>query len=97
MGCAAPKPCTITPVEIEEIKSDIRDLDAKLAEDRAVLAKLQEGVRVVRAQIEEKRAEIPILQAQFDSVKTASGVSVKPPSEMQPAADSTAGLIGGGQ
>jgi chromosome segregation ATPase len=97
MACAAPKPCTISPVEIEEIRSDIRDLDAKLAEDKASLAKLQEGVATVKAEIEQKRAEIPILQAQFDSVKQASGVSVTPPSEMQPAADSTGGSFGGGQ
>lgn len=97
MACAAPKPCTISPVEIEEIRSDIRDLDAKLAEDKASLAKLQGDVATVRGQLEERRAEIPILQAQLDSVKQASGVSLTPPSEMQPAADSTGGLFGGGQ
>jgi hypothetical protein len=97
MGCATPKVCTVTPVDVEEIKSDIRDLDTKIAGDKAILAKLQADVLTVQAQIAVKRAEVPVLQAELDSVKMASGVSVKPPSEMQPAADSTAGLLGGGR
>ena len=97
MGCAAPKPCTITPVDIEEIKSDIRDLDAKITEDRTTLARLRGDVRVVQAQIAEKRAEIPFLEAELDSVKKASGMTVTPPLEIQPAADSTAGALGGGR
>jgi len=97
LGCATPKPCTVTPVDIEEIRSDIRDLDTKLTESKAILAKLQDGVAIVQAQLEEKRTEVPVLQAEFDRLKKASGVSVTPPAEMQPAADSTAGMLGGAQ
>lgn len=97
LGCATPKPCTVSPVDIEEVRSDIRDLDAKLAENQAILSKLQEGVAAVQAQIAEKKAEVPVLQAEFDRLKKASGVSVTPPTEVQPAADSTAGMLGGGQ
>jgi septal ring factor EnvC (AmiA/AmiB activator) len=97
LGCATPKPCTVSPVDIEEIRSDIRDLDAKLREDKTILAKLQADVAIVQAQLEQKRAEVPVLQAEFDRLKKSSGVSVTPPAEMQPAADSTAGMLGGGR
>ena len=97
LGCATPKPCTVSPVDIEEVRSDIRDLDAKLTEDQAILSKLQAVVATVQAQIDEKRAEVPVLQAELERLKNASGVSVKPPTEVQPAADSTVGMLGGGQ
>jgi septal ring factor EnvC (AmiA/AmiB activator) len=90
LGCAAPKPCIVSPVDIEEIRSDIRDLDATLAQDKEVLSKLQADVVAVRAQVEERKAQLPVLQAEFERLKKASGVTEKPEPQTT-SADSTAG------
>ena len=75
LGCAAPKPCTVTPVEIEETKSDIRDLDGQIAEKQELLAKVQKTLAKWEGQREEKQAEVPLLLAELDRVRKASGVT----------------------
>lgn len=77
LACAAPKPCTISPVEIEELKSDIRDLDAQLAARKQELAKLEAEVADLTARIEGRRSQVPALQAELTKLKKASGVTEK--------------------
>lgn len=77
LGCATPKPCTISPVEIEEIKSDIRDLSAEIGRRQEVLAKLQNDVTGLEARLSERSALVPNLQAELDRVKAASGVTIR--------------------
>jgi septal ring factor EnvC (AmiA/AmiB activator) len=75
MGCAAPKPCLVTPVEIEEIKSDIRDLDSQITQGKERLADVQAELAKWEGQRDEKLAEIPQLLAELERVKKASGVT----------------------
>ena len=74
-ACAAQKPCTISPVEIEEIKSDIRDVGRELAEKQKQLAKLEAEVADLQARIEERREQLTLVQEEFDRAKKASGVT----------------------
>lgn len=88
MGCAAPKPCVVTPVEIEETKSDIRDLDSQIAQGKERLAEVQAELAKWEGQRDEKLAEIPQLLAELERVKKASGVTER--LEEEETTDSTA-------
>jgi septal ring factor EnvC (AmiA/AmiB activator) len=87
LGCATPKPCTVSPVDIEEIKSDIRDLDAEIGRRQAVLAKLSSEVAGLETRFAERQAVLPTLQAELERVRKASGVSDRP---VQPDTTATA-------
>jgi septal ring factor EnvC (AmiA/AmiB activator) len=73
LGCAAPKPCTVTPVDIEEINSDIRDLSTVLAERKGVLSKVEADVAALKVEVEEKRSQIPALRVELERLEKASG------------------------
>ena len=87
LGCATPKPCTMSPVDIEEIKSDIRDLDAEIGRRKEILAKLTSEVAGLETRLAERQAVVPTLQAELERVKKASGVSDRP---VQPDTTATA-------
>jgi septal ring factor EnvC (AmiA/AmiB activator) len=90
LGCATPKPCTVSPVDIEEIKSDIRDLNTEIAKRNDVRTKLDDEVTGLEARLTERQALVPNLQAELERVKKESGVtpqSAKPDSTAT--ADST--------
>jgi septal ring factor EnvC (AmiA/AmiB activator) len=90
LGCATPKPCTVTPVDIEEIKSDIRGLDADLAKEKEVLSKLQAEVADLQVAIAERRGEVPVVQAELERLRKASGRTEKPLEE-ETATETSAG------
>lgn len=81
IGCAAPRPCTVGPVEIEEILADMRDLDVSLADKKAVLAKIEEEIASLEASISEKQQQIPLKQAELKTLKKASGRTERPEPE----------------
>ncbi|UCG52527.1 MAG: hypothetical protein JSW58_02975 [Candidatus Latescibacterota bacterium] len=91
LGCAAPKPCTVTPIDIEELKSDIRDLDAQLETANERLAQVQADLAGWEKRLAERRAEIPALEAELVRLRKASGVTERPEEE-EPAEQSAAGL-----
>jgi len=76
LGCATPKTCTVSPVDIEEIKSDIRDLNAEIGRRQEVLTKLNSDVTTLEARLNERRTLVPSLKTELERVKNASGVSV---------------------
>ena len=76
LGCSATKPCTVSPIEIEELKSDIRDVDAELASAKEKLARVQADLAGWETRLAERRSEIPQLEAELVRLKKASGVTV---------------------
>ncbi len=93
LGCATPKPCTISPIEIEEIRSDIRDLNAEIGRRQEVLTKLTTDVTGLETRLAERRVLVPNLQAELARVKTASGVTIGPAiADTTAAADPTSTL-----
>ena len=76
LGCSKMKPCTVTPVEIEELKSDIRDVDGQLASAKEALARVQADLASWEERLAERRSEIPQLEAELARLKKASGVTV---------------------
>ena len=83
-ACAVQRPCTISPVEIEEIRSDIRDIDLKLAERKELLAKLEVELVDLQARIEERRGQLSLVQDELTRLKKASGVVEKTAAENAP-------------
>jgi hypothetical protein len=77
LGCATPKTCSVSPVEIEEIRSDIRDLGAEIGRRQEVLAKLNSDVTGLEARFAERGALVPNLEAELARVKAASGVTIR--------------------
>ena len=73
LGCAVPMTCQVTPVNIEEIRSDIRDLDGEIAEKRTALSKLEAEIAELEASLKERQGRIPLTRAELDSLKKASG------------------------
>jgi uncharacterized protein YlxW (UPF0749 family) len=92
LGCATPKPCTISPVEIEEINSDIRDLNAEIGRRQEVLAKLASDVTGLETRFAERQALVPNLQAELVRVKAASGVTIQTLADTVATADPTSTL-----
>ncbi len=89
MGCTASVPCTVTPVDIEEFKSDIRDVDGDLALAKARLAVVEAELADWEMQRADRMAEVPLLEAELERLKKASGVTVKP--EEEETTEATAG------
>lgn len=81
MGCTASVPCTVTPVDIEEFRSDIRDIDGELAQAKERLAEVEAELADWEAQRADRMAQVPLLEAELERVKKASGVTVKPEEE----------------
>ncbi|MBP2681510.1 MAG: hypothetical protein H6Q78_1373 [Candidatus Krumholzibacteriota bacterium] len=96
LGCAVPMPCSISPVSIEEIRSDIRDLDRDLADRKAALAKLEAEVAELDATLAGKLARIPLLQSELDSLTAASGRTEGTAVDSTATADSAATMTGSG-
>jgi septal ring factor EnvC (AmiA/AmiB activator) len=81
LGCSAPKPCTVSPVQIEEIAADIRDINVTLGEKKTALASLESEIAELEATIAQRSAEIPVKQAELARLKKASGRTEKPEPE----------------
>jgi len=78
-GCSrAPKTCTITPVDVEEVLADTRDLDADLAKLQEELAGVQAELNDWESQVAERRARMPQLRDELVRLKKMSGVSEEP-------------------
>jgi chromosome segregation ATPase len=85
------KPCTVSPIEIEELKSDIRDVDAQLVSAKETLARVQADLAAWEERLAQRRSEIPQLEAELARLKQASGVTVTV-EEDESAEESAAGI-----
>ena len=89
-ACAAQKPCTISPIDVEEIRADIIDLDRELADRKKHLAKLEAEIMDLQARIKERQGQLSLVQAELIKLKKASGVVEKTSEEnalSQPTSD----------
>ena len=76
MGCSAKtQVCTITPIDIEELKADNRDLDAEIATVSERLAQVQAELASKQATRDERAAVPPQLRLELRRAKQASGVT----------------------
>lgn len=85
LGCAGkPKVCAVSPIDIEEVKSDTRDLDQELTVVQERLKKAQDDLATWQARLAERKAEIPVLEAELARAKKASGVTEEMVVDIEP-------------
>ena len=65
--------CTVSPIHIEELKSDIRDLDVELADTQKRLAEERAVLADRQATVDGLRAQVPGLELELERAKKASG------------------------
>jgi hypothetical protein len=82
VACVPPKVCNISPIEIEEFKSDTRDLDVELARVQDILVQREAELATVEDKVAARKAEIPGLHEELRRAKRASGVTQKPAEEL---------------
>jgi septal ring factor EnvC (AmiA/AmiB activator) len=87
VGCASKQVvCTVSPIDIEETKSDSRDLDKELGVVRERLKKAQDDLAGWQKRLADRRAELPQLEAELERQKKMSGVTYKIDIDVQPRA-----------
>ncbi|MDH3217029.1 MAG: hypothetical protein OEN01_12200 [Candidatus Krumholzibacteria bacterium] len=85
IGCSSKaKVCTVSPIDIEEVKSDSRDIDQELAVVRERLGKAQEDLAAWQERLAQRKAEVPLLEAELERAKIMSGVTEKMEIDVQP-------------
>jgi len=65
--------CTVSPIDIEELKSDIRDLDVELADTRSRLASEQARLAEKQAKLSALEVQPPMLKQELYRLKKMSG------------------------
>lgn len=78
LSCSsAPVVCKVTPIDIEEMKADSRDLDIQLADAQDRLRRAKADLARWQTRIDTTRTKPPLLRAELEKVKKASGVTPK--------------------
>lgn len=67
--------CSVSPIDIEETRSDARDLDKDLAAVRERLKVAEGDLAKWQARLEKRRAELPALEAELARLQASSGVT----------------------
>lgn len=68
-----PMVCTVSPIDIEEFKSDIRDLDAQLADTQERLAQEEARLAKKQAKLSELEVQPVLLTQELYRLKKMSG------------------------
>ncbi len=85
VGCASKvQQCTASPVDIEELRSDSRDLGKDLTAVNERLKRAEDDLAAWKARLAERRREVPELQAELARVKKASGVTEEMAAGIEP-------------
>lgn len=85
VGCAsAPTVCPVSPIDIEEVKADTRDLEVELADVQGRLKVAQDDLARWESRAADRRAEVPNLRAELTRLKKQSGVTEKIDIDIKP-------------
>jgi hypothetical protein len=85
VGCAtAPATCPVSPIDIEEVRSDTRGLEVQLAEQQKRLKVAQDDLARWEARFAQRKEEKPVLRAELDRLKKMSGVTEKVDIDIKP-------------
>ena len=78
-----PQMCSVSPVDIEELKSDSGDLDDDLEAVSARLKNAQDDLAAWQLRLANRRGELPELEAELARLKKASGVTEEMVAEVE--------------
>ncbi len=73
IGCAKVPPCTVSPIEIEEIREDVKILDNNLASARTRASQLSDELAKKKAELDGKKDKPGELRKKLDDLKKGSG------------------------
>lgn len=77
VGCAKTQTCEVSPVELEELREDITNLQGDLKKQRDREADLKADLAAKKADLESKRGKPAELRAQLEQVKRGAGKTEK--------------------
>jgi len=77
VGCSKTQTCKISPVELEELREDIANLQADLKKQHDREAELTADLAAKKADLEAKRSKPDELRAQLEQVKRGAGKTEK--------------------
>jgi septal ring factor EnvC (AmiA/AmiB activator) len=74
-GCAKVPPCTVSPVQIEETREDVKILDKDLAAAKQRAKSLSEELAQKKAELDSKKDKPKELRKKLDDLEKGSGRS----------------------
>jgi hypothetical protein len=84
VGCGGrAQMCSVSPIDIEELRSDSRDLTKDLEAVQARLGNAQDDLAAWQLRLANRRAELPELRAELARLKRASGVTEEMVAEVE--------------
>ena len=78
IGCSKPINCTVSPVEIEELKEDVAAVEKNLATARERRDNLTKELAVKQADLDSKKDKPAELRARLEELRRGSGRVEKP-------------------
>ena len=78
VGCSKPINCTVSPVEIEELKEDVAGVEKNLATARERKDNLTKELAVKQADLDSKKDKPDELRARLEELRRGSGRVEKP-------------------
>jgi chromosome segregation ATPase len=73
IGCAKLPPCTVSPIDIEESREDVKILDRDLVAARARAKQLSDDLAKKKAELDSKKDKPKELRKKLDDLKKGSG------------------------
>jgi septal ring factor EnvC (AmiA/AmiB activator) len=73
LGCAKVPPCTISPIEIEETREDVKVLEKDLTEAKDRAQKLSAELAAKQAELDSKKDKPAEMRAKLKELKKGSG------------------------
>lgn len=73
IGCSSAPPCTVSPIEIEETREDMKTLDKNLQEAKERVESLQERLAKTRKEYDSKKDKPAELRKKVEELEKGSG------------------------
>ena len=73
LGCAKVPPCTVSPINIEETREDVKILDRDLAAAKARARELSDELAQKKAELDSKKDKPAELRKKLDDLQKGSG------------------------
>lgn len=73
LGCAKVPPCTVSPINIEETREDVKILEKDLVSARARAKELREELAAKKAELDGKKDKPKELRKKVSDLKKGSG------------------------
>jgi peptidoglycan hydrolase CwlO-like protein len=73
LGCSSAPPCTVSPIEIEETREDVKNLDKSLQEAKEKVQALQSKLAEKQKEYDQKKDKPAELRKKVEELEKGSG------------------------